>query len=123
MLKIQKIGLGRVDVELSGKLDTDSMKVALEELVEKTEGIESGRMLYDVVDFHLPSPGAIAVEFSRLPAMFGLMKRFNRAAVLTDKAWIQKVSEFEGKLFPGLEIKAFNRDQRDDAENWLSSGP
>jgi len=121
MFKVQKASPDRVDIELSGKLDTDSMKVALDELVRETEGIENGRMLYDVVDFHLPSLGAIAVELSRLPSMLGLIKRFNRAAVLTDKAWIQQVSEFEGKLFSGLEIKAFARDQRSDAEEWLDA--
>lgn len=121
MFRIQRTGPDRVDIELSGKLDTDSMKLALDELVRETEGIENGRMLYDIVDFHLPSLGAIAVEFSRLPSLLGLIKRFNRAAVLTDKAWIQKVSEFEGKLLPGLEIKAFDRGQQSDAERWLDA--
>jgi hypothetical protein len=97
------------------------MSLALDEIVAATEGIENGRMLYDIVDFHLPSLGAIAIEFSRLPSMLGLMKRFRRAAVLTDRAWIQKVSEFEGMLFPGLEIKAFDRDQRSGAEEWLAA--
>jgi hypothetical protein len=108
-------------MELSGKLDTDSMKAALDELVTETEGIEHGRMLYDIVEFHMPSMGAIGFELSRLPSMLSLMKRFDRAAVLTDKAWIQNVSEFEGKLFPGLEIKAFDRDQRGEAEAWLAA--
>jgi len=74
-----------------------------------------------IIDFHIPSLGAIGVEFSRLPAMFGFMKKFDRAAVLTDKTWIKKVSELEGVLYPGLEIKAFNRDQKAEAEIWLSS--
>ena len=56
-------------------------------------------MLYDVIDFHLPSLGAISIEFSRLPEMFALMKKFDKAAVLTDKTWLKKVSEFEGALF------------------------
>jgi hypothetical protein len=39
---------------------------------------------------------------------------------LTDKTWLKKASELEGALFPGLEIKAFNRDQKAKAEQWLS---
>ena len=113
--------MNRLDIELSGKLDTDEMKIALDELVSKSQNIENGKMLYDVIDFHFPSLGAIAIEFSRLPSMFGLIKKFDRAAVLTDKTWLKKVSEFEGALFPGLEIKAFNRDQKAEAEAWLSS--
>jgi len=121
MFKVMPNGKNRIDIELSGKLDAEDMKLALDELVSKSENIENGRMLYEIIDFHLPSLGAIGVEFSRLPEMFGLIKKFDRAAVLTDKTWLKKASEFEGALFPGLEIKAFNRDQKAEAEDWLSS--
>jgi len=121
MLKIIASGTNRLDIELSGKLDAESMKVALDELVSKSENIENGKMLYVIIDFQLPTLGAIGIEFSRLPSMFGLMKKFNRAAVLTDKIWLKKVSEFEGALFPGLEIRAFNMDQKSEAEAWLTS--
>ena len=53
--------------------------------------------------------------------MFGLLKKIDRVAVLTDKTWLKKISEFEGALFPGLEIKPFTRDQIVEAEAWLSS--
>ena len=121
MFKVIPNGTNRLDIELSGKLDTEDMKTALDELEDKSKNIEHGKMLYDIIDFHIPSLGAIGVEFSRLPAMFELMKKFDRAAVLTDKTWLKKVSELEGVLYPGLEIKAFNRDQKAEAETWLSS--
>ncbi len=121
MFKIVPNGVNRLDIELSGKLDAEDMRVALDELENKSKNIENGKMLYEIIDFHIPSLGAIGVEFSRLPAMFGLMKKFDRAAVLTDKTWLKKVSELEGILYPGLEIKAFNRDQKAEAEAWLSS--
>ena len=121
MFKIEQNGKNRLDIQLSGKIDSEDMKIALDELVSKSESIKNGKMLYDIIDFHLPSLGAIAIEFSRLPSMFGFIKRFDRAAVLTDKTWLKKVSEFEGALFPGLEIKAFARDQKAEAEAWLSS--
>jgi len=121
MFKVTKKGKNRLDIELSGKLNAEEMKVALDELVSKSKGIEQGKMLYDVIEFHLPSLEAIAIELSRLPSMFGLIRKFNRAAVLTDKTWIKKVSEFEGMFIPGLKIKAFDRDQKKEAEAWLSS--
>ena len=120
MFKVIQYGVNRLDIEMSGRLDAEEMRTALDELVEMSKNIENGRMLYDVVDFHLPSLGAIGIEFSRLPSMFGLMRKFDRAAVLSDKVWLKKVSELEGVLYPGLEIKAFNRDQRAEAEAWLS---
>lgn len=121
MFKVTQNGMNRLDIEMSGKLDAEGMKIALDELVNKSQNIENGKMLYEVIDFHLPSLSAIGIEFSRLPSMFGLMKKFDRAAVLTDKAWLQKVSELEGALYPGLEIRAFSRDQKEEAEAWLSS--
>ena len=121
MAEISGIRKNRLDIQLSGKLNSEEMKIALDELVNKSENIENGKMLYDVIDFHLPSLGAIAIEFSRLPSMLGLMKKFDRAAVLTDKTWLKKVSEFEGMLYPGLEIKSFGRDHRAEAEVWLLS--
>lgn len=121
MFTVEQTARDRVDIQLSGKLDTEEMKLVLDELIKKSEPIENGKMLYDVIDFHLPSLGAIAVELSRLPKLFGLMKKFDRCAVLVDKAWLQKMSEFEGALLPGLEIKAFDRSRKTDAEAWLSA--
>jgi hypothetical protein len=121
MFKIIQNGMNRLDIEMSGKLDSEEMKIALDELVSKSENIENGTMLYEIIEFHFPSLGAIGIELSRLPSMFRLMKKFDRAAVLTDKTWLKKISELEGALYPGLEIKAFNRDQKVEAEAWLSS--
>jgi hypothetical protein len=121
MFKIIPNSINRLDIEMCGKLNSEDMKIALDELISKSQNIENGRMLYEIIDFHLPSLGAIGVEFSRLPTMFGLMKKFDRAAVLTDKTWLKKVSELEGAFYAGLEIKAFNRAQKAEAEDWLSS--
>lgn len=121
MFKVTQNGPNQLDIELSGKLNSEEMKIALDELVSKSTNIENGKMLYDVIDFHIPSLGAIGIELSRLPEMLRLMKKYDRAAVLSDKTWIKKVSELEGALFPGLEIKAFSRDQKEEAEAWLSN--
>ena len=64
MFKVTQKGMNRLDIELSGKLNSEEMKIALDELVSKSKEIEKGRMLYDIIDF--PSLGAIAIEFSRL---------------------------------------------------------
>jgi len=122
MFNITKKSDNRLDIEMSGRLDADGMSHALDEFVSKSQNIKNGVMLYDVIDFYLPTFHAIAIEFARLPSMFGLMNKFKRAAVLTDKTWLRKVSEFEGMIIPGLEIKAFTRDQKTEAEAWLLRG-
>lgn len=120
MFKVILNGENRLDIEMSGSLDAEAMRVALDELVEKSAAFEKGKMLFDVIDFHLPSLKAIFIEFARFPSMIGFIKRFDRAAVLTDKDWLKKISELEGVLFRNLQIKAFRHDQREEAEAWLT---
>src|SRR5690554_7192972 len=71
-------------------------------------------------DFDLPSLGAFAVELSRLPSLFGLVRKYDRTAVITDKGWVRKASEIEGMLIPGFEVKAFGLDEEAEAEAWRS---
>ena len=120
MFTVTPNGPNRVDIELSGKLDEAAMEVALDELIEQTKDIEHGRMLYRIGDFKLPTLGAIKVELARLPKMFGLIRNFDRAAVLADQSWIKVISEIEGALIPGLKINAFDPSEEAAAEAWLA---
>jgi hypothetical protein len=107
-------------VTMSGTLDSEKMAKALDDLIEQSQGMQNGIMLFDVVNYHMPSIGAIEVELARMPAMFRFIKQFSRVAVLTDKSWIKTISELEGLLFPGVTIKGFSRDDKSSALAWLS---
>ena len=41
MLRIMQNGVNRLDIELSGKLDSEEMKIALDELVSKSKNIKT----------------------------------------------------------------------------------
>jgi hypothetical protein len=121
MYQVKRVGDDRLDIIMSGKLDAEETTQILDTLIEQSKGIENGRMLIDVEDFHLPTLGAFRVEFSRLPELFRFTRQFSRAAVLSAEAWVNALSTAEGKLIPGLVIKSFRRDQRYQAESWLQS--
>ncbi|MGV8843529.1 MAG: STAS/SEC14 domain-containing protein [Pseudomonas sp.] len=121
MFHVTRNGDKRLNVEFSGTLDSDEMRVALDQLSKKSEGIEHGLMLYKIGDFALPSLGVIGVELSRIPQLFRLVRRFDRMAVVAGKEWVRKASEIEGVLIPGLQIKAFDLTQEAQAEAWLQS--
>ncbi len=120
MFSVTPNGPNRLDLVFNGKLDSTAMRTALDELVAKSEGIEHGRMLYTVGEFDFPTLGAIGVELSRLPELFRMIARFDRCAVIADKAWVRNVSELEGLLVPVLEIRAFSPGQEAEAEAWLA---
>lgn len=122
MLTATKVGPNRLDLSLSGAIDADVMRAALSELLESSKGMVAGRMLYTIESFEMPTLGAIGVELSMMPQLFGLVGRFSKCAVLCDTAWIRTVGEWEGRLMPGLEIKAFPLADREAAEAWLEGG-
>ncbi|HEX5662247.1 MULTISPECIES: STAS/SEC14 domain-containing protein [unclassified Lysobacter] len=120
MISITRPQPDRVDVAFEGKLDAAGMRAALDELAAQSQDIERGRMLYSVGDFDFPSFGALAVELARIPQLLRVFRRFRRVAVVADAAWVRGISEFEGALFPGMELKAFPAARRSEAEAWLA---
>lgn len=120
MFRITKQSPNRIDIELNGSLDAETMRTALDDLLMKSEGVSNGLMLYTITDFALPTLGAIGVEFAKLPKLFGLLGKFDRCAVLCDAGWIRKAAEVEGALFPGIDIKSFELGEVAAAEDWLN---
>ena len=120
MFSINRTAPNRLDIEISGKITGEEMERALPVLFEHASDISNGQMLYRIRDLSLPTFSAIAVELGQLPQLFRLVKHFERVAVLADEGWIRKAGELEGKLFPGVEIRAFNYDEVEAAETWLA---
>ena len=46
MMNVTKPAADRIEVELSGTLDTDGMGKALDDLIDQSHGMTHGRMLY-----------------------------------------------------------------------------
>lgn len=120
MYRVIANGPNRLDVELAGKLDSDGMRVALDELISKAGKIEHGRLLFRIPVFDPPTLGAIGVELARLPALFRFIVKFERVAVVTAQPWVKTLSEIEGALLPGITVKGFDLDQSRQAEAWLA---
>jgi hypothetical protein len=119
MFKVTRNGENRIDVDFAGKLNSADMQMALNQLIEHSEGIRHGRILYRISEFEFPTLGAIAIELSRIPELFRFVRQFDRIAVIADKEWLRKASEIEGALIPGLTIKAFDPTEKAAAETWL----
>ena len=122
MLNVSKPSANRLDIELTGALDAEAMQSALDHLIEESESITHGKMLYKFFDFELPTLGAMAVELHRMPKLFGLIGKFDKCAVLSDTAWIRTAAEIEGAVFRSLEIKSFALADTMAAESWLDGG-
>ena len=121
MFSVTKPAPNRVDIDISGSLDAEAMRDGLDALLDASEEVSNGRMLYNISSISLPTLGALGVEFARLPKLFGLLSKFEKCAVLADAAWLRQAAEIEGAIFPGIEIKSFDLDEKQAAEEWLAS--
>lgn len=122
MLQVTKTGANRVDLHLTGALTAHDMREGLEALVTASQDVENGLMLYTIDDFQWPEASALAVEFTMMPKLFGMIGKFRRCAVIADANWLRTVAEIEGFLMPWLAIKSFTPDDAADAEKWLAQG-
>lgn len=120
MMNVTRPAADRIDVVLSGTLDTDGMGKALDDLIDQSEGVTHGRMLYTILDFEMPTMGAIGAEIARMPGLLSLIGRFDKCAVVSGTAWLRTAAEIEGALIPGLQIKSFTHDAVDTAKAWLA---
>ncbi len=119
VLSVSIPSANRVNIELSGALDAEAMQSALDHLIEKSEGITHGKILYTISDFEMPTLGAMAVELFRMPKLFSLTSKFDKCAVLSDTAWIRTAAEIEGAVISSLKIKSFALADTRAAESWL----
>ena len=108
-------------LDIDGEITSETMAVGLDELIRLSANIKNGTMFYTIRNFQFPGLSALAVEFKKLPSLFNVIRKFDRIAVLADAGWIKTSSEIEGKLIPGLEIRAFNLDEEEQALAFLRS--
>lgn len=96
MLSVTYLKPDRADIELSAVIDGDMMAAALHELIEVSKDIKDGVILYRIPSFSMPTGGAFAAEFMRLPPLFKVIGYFRCCAVLTDYGWIKVAARAEG---------------------------
>ncbi|MDA8870522.1 STAS/SEC14 domain-containing protein [Rhizobiaceae bacterium] len=122
MLTIEKAGTHQVDLTINGSIDADTMRDGLRKLLDLSDGMKGGRMLYTITAFKMPSIGALAVEFTMIPRLLGLLSRFDRIAVVTDIGWVATAADAQGRVLPGITLKTFPADLTLEAQAWLEGG-
>ncbi len=121
MFTVTKPEANRLDIVLSGAPNASEMDAGLTALIKAAKDISGGKMLYRVDDLAMPSLSALAIELQHLPSLLGLLRKFDKGAILSDQSWLRKAAEIKGGLIPGLEIRALPLENVDEAEAWLDA--
>ncbi|MAX73348.1 MAG: hypothetical protein CMH66_06725 [Nioella sp.] len=107
-------------MEVSGKMDSIAMEVALNTLVPVVRDMDHGAMLMRARDVSWPTLGAIGVELRHWGQLMAMIRKVDRVAVLTDQGWLANAAAVESLLVPNLEIHSFPPDQEAEARAWLA---
>ena len=54
---------------------------------------------------------------------WGKLKRYYRAALVTDRGWMAALARVEGLVFSSIDVRVFGHDERDKALAWASETP
>jgi hypothetical protein len=121
MLDITKETDGTFLIKVSGEIKPGEMERELDKLIEMSKGVSGAKLLYDIRNFEMPGIDAMMVEFKKMPQLFGMIRRFSKAAVLAEAPWLRMMAEWEGVMIPGLEIRSFAHKDEKEARQWLES--
>jgi len=120
VLKMMNIGIEKaVAYRLGGKITEDEMTSILSALKEKIETYGKVFIYQEIESFG-------GVEFDAIVEKFKFfsdvgISNISRIAVVTDKKWMHKIIDLEGRFFKKIDLKAFSFDEKDKAIEFLKS--
>ena len=107
-----------VALKINGKIETPDFKKIAEAAEEVLKMHKKVRLLVEIERLDGISLDALIEDLR-----FGLkhFRDVERKAVVSDKHWHETLARLSNKLFPGIEIRHFPADQRDQALEWIES--
>jgi hypothetical protein len=107
MVKMLNLGIeNAVAFEMSGKITKEDVTLILEEAKQKIEKYGDIVIWKQIESFEGIELGALAEEFKYLTEIG--ISNIKKVAIITDKAWVEKIVTIEDEIFKSIEIRCFN---------------
>ena len=120
MLEMIDIGIEEaIAFRLGGKITEEEMTSGISMFKEKIAAGEKLIVYMEVISIG-GAEFAAFVEKLKFFIDFG-MSHFSKVAVVTEKKWLHKIVDLEGKIFRNVDIKGFLVEQQDKALEFLKS--
>ncbi len=105
-----------VGFKVSGKINDEDIKLVIDAINRKFQQEDKLAIYVELEDFQGISLKALIDDLK-----FGIpnMHRFNRKAVVSDKSWHETLMEISDKVMPGIDLKHFNKDEKEAALLWV----
>lgn len=123
MLEILESPKHLVAMRLSGELTADDITKAY-------KATDDVLKLNDRVSFFVEVDPSMRFTLEGLAkdlfegiGQWGKLKKYYRAALVTDKGWMAALARVEGLVFSSIDVRVFNKEDRDKAFAWSAETP
>lgn len=89
----------------------------IESVLDKHEEIG---LYVDALQFEDMTAEAIKKRMQYGLKKLGDLRRFKRAAIVTDKEWLGTVTSFLDRIFPQIQTRAFKGGEEEEALEWVA---
>lgn len=105
---------------ISGTVEAADYDKIIPDLEEALKDHKEIGVFVDMQDFEDMTGEAIRRDIKYGIDMIGEIRRFRRAAFITDKQWVKAVTDLVSSLFPQIEARVFPIDEKEAAMKWVS---
>jgi len=119
MLEIMPAPDGVVAMRVSGRLDKADIDRSIE-AVEVALAQHARIALFAEVSVAGISPEALWRDLSYGLGKLTELNRFPRTAIVTEQDWVRWITQAEGALLPGVDMRAFREAERESAWSWIT---
>ncbi|MCL4243854.1 MAG: STAS/SEC14 domain-containing protein [Candidatus Dadabacteria bacterium] len=105
-----------IGFRLKGKLEDSEFDDIVRILEERLKLHKKLRVYAEVEEFKGMSVNSFMKDIH-----YGLKhwRDFDKEAVVSDKGWLRVWAEIAGSIIPGVEVKHFSFDEKEEAKEWI----
>ncbi|MGQ7249328.1 STAS/SEC14 domain-containing protein [Halomonas sp. V046] len=112
-----------VAMKASGTITANELQKAIDAIEAHKNKHPRINMVAELDDLRWMTFTALLRDIGYGLTQIGDIKRYHRAAVITDKEWIKHIAHLEDRLFKALEIRTFASKERAAAMAWVAEVP
>ena len=117
MLNLKKDDRGFYEIIVAGRVDRQEYLDAVQELQSEIAARDGKVNIVKRVDSFEGMDWRLVVQ--NLGKSFSILPKVNKAAIITDIAWVEKLVTAMDKI-TSMEVKVFSKEKADDAYDWVS---
>lgn len=112
-----------VAIKIGGVVTTSELQQAIDAIEAAKRNHPRISLLAELDDMRWMTLTALLKDIGYGLTQLGDLKRYHRAAVITDKEWIKHIAHLEDRLFKAMEIRTFPGRDYAAAMAWVGELP